>query len=79
MKAGLGVRYMSPFRDGAAPQTPSVTLLDAMLALEQGPWRYALNVQNLADKIYAATCLGRGDCWYGTRRTIVATATYRFQ
>ena len=78
LRAGLGVRYMGEFRDGAAPETPSVTLLDAMLSLDQGAWRYAINVQNLADKTYVATCLGRGDCWYGARRTIVASATYRF-
>jgi iron complex outermembrane receptor protein len=80
-KAGLGWRYMSAFRDnqgGAGPEVPSVKLLDAMIARDQGPWRYALNVQNLADKVYVATCLGRGDCWFGNRRTIVASATYRF-
>jgi iron complex outermembrane receptor protein len=35
-------------------------------------------VQNLTDKIYFATCLGRGDCWYGARRTVIASARYRF-
>jgi iron complex outermembrane receptor protein len=78
LRAGLGIRYMSAFRDGAAPETPSVTLYDAMVSLDQGQWRYALNVQNLADKVYVATCLGRGDCWYGARRTLVASAAYRF-
>lgn len=76
--AGLGVRYFSAFTDGAAPRTPSVTLVDAMIGYEQGPWRYALNVQNIEDEEYVATCLGRGDCWFGARRTVVATASYRF-
>ncbi|HEY9381686.1 MAG TPA: TonB-dependent receptor, partial [Burkholderiales bacterium] len=76
--AGLGVRYFSAFTDGAAPQTPSVTLVDAMIGYEQGPWRYAVNVQNLEDKEYVATCLGRGDCWFGARRTVVGTVSYRF-
>jgi iron complex outermembrane receptor protein len=53
-------------------------LVDAMLGLDRGPWRYALNVQNLGDRTYVATCLGRGDCWYGARRTAIASATYRF-
>jgi iron complex outermembrane recepter protein len=78
LRAGLGVRYMGSFKDGVAPETPSVTLVDAMVGLDRGPWRYALNVQNLADKIYVSTCLGRGDCWYGSRRTVIASATYRF-
>ncbi len=76
--AGLGVRYSSSFTDGAAPQTPSVTLFDGMIGYEHGPWRYALNVQNIADKEYVSTCLGRGDCWFGARRTVVGTVSYRF-
>jgi iron complex outermembrane recepter protein len=55
-----------------------VTLLDALLAWENPTWRAALNVTNLTDKTYVATCLGRGDCWYGARRTVNATVTYRF-
>jgi iron complex outermembrane receptor protein len=78
LRAGFGARYMSSFTDGTAPETPSVTLVDAMLGLDRGPWRYALNVQNLGDRTYVATCLGRGDCWYGARRTAIASATYRF-
>jgi iron complex outermembrane receptor protein len=78
LRAGLGARYMEAFTDGTAPETPSVTLLDAMVGLDRSAWRYALNVHNLGDKTYVATCLGRGDCWYGARRTVVASATYRF-
>ncbi|MCD6076238.1 MAG: TonB-dependent siderophore receptor [Ramlibacter sp.] len=76
--AGAGVRYMSAFRDGPAPETPSVTLVDLMLAYETSSWRYALNINNAADREYVGTCLSRGDCWYGARRNIVASATYQF-
>jgi iron complex outermembrane receptor protein len=76
--AGAGVRLMSSFHDGAAPTTPSLALLDAMLAYDTMHWRYALNINNVADKIYVSTCLSRGDCWYGSRRTVTASATYRF-
>jgi iron complex outermembrane receptor protein len=76
--AGLGVRYMSAFTDGAAPRTPAVTLLDGLLGYDQGPWRYTVHVQNLTDKTYVSTCLSRGDCWYGQRRTVIASARYRF-
>jgi iron complex outermembrane receptor protein len=78
LSVGAGVRWLGSFRDGAAPHTPSVTLVDAMLAYETPSWRYALNVNNLFDKTYVSTCLSRGDCWYGSQRTIVASATYRF-
>ncbi|GAB2886678.1 TonB-dependent siderophore receptor [Paralcaligenes ginsengisoli] len=75
---GAGVRWLSSFRDGHAPKTPAVTLVDAMLAYETPSWRYALNVNNMFNKSYVSTCLGRGDCWYGAQRSIVASASYRF-
>jgi len=75
---GAGLRHMSAFRDGAAPRVPSVTLADLLLAYETSHWRYALNVSNVADRTYASTCLSRGDCWFGARRNVIATATYLF-
>ena len=78
LQAGAGVRHMSRFHDGVGPEVPSVTLVDAMVAWDSAAWRVALNVNNLADRTYVATCLGRGDCWYGARRNAVATVTYRF-
>jgi iron complex outermembrane receptor protein len=75
---GAGARYMSSFKDGAAPTTDAVTLLDAMLAWDSPKWRIALNVSNLTDKTYVATCLSRGDCWYGARRNAILSATYRW-
>lgn len=75
---GAGVRYKSAFHDGDAPTVPALTLLDAMAAWETGPWRLALNVNNLADKTYVATCLRRGDCWWGARRNVVASVAYRY-
>lgn len=85
--AGAGVRWMSSFRDVAydydgnaspAPTTPAVTLVDAMVAWENPTWRAALNVTNLSDKVYYSTCLSRGDCWYGARRSVIGSLTYRF-
>lgn len=75
---GAGVRHMSAFKDGPAPEVPSVTLLDLLLAYETGNWRYALNINNATDKKYVGTCLSRGDCWFGARRNVIATATYLF-
>jgi len=76
--AGLGLRYMSAFDSLPAPTTPSVTLADAMVSFDASAWRWALNVNNLADKRYFSICMGRGDCWFGARRNIVLSATYRF-
>ena len=74
-----GVRYTGETGDGQERlMTPSNTLLDALFAFEQGSWKYALNVNNLFDDDYVATCLGRGDCWFGTRRKVIGSVHYRF-
>jgi iron complex outermembrane receptor protein len=75
---GGGVRWMNAYRDGAGPRVPSVALLDMMVAYESASWRYALNVSNLTDEKYSASCGARGDCWFGARRNVIASATYRF-
>jgi iron complex outermembrane recepter protein len=76
-RAGLGVRYIGEsFNSTHIVKTPDVTLFDAMLGLDHGNWRYALNASNLADREYVSTCLTRGDCWIGARRAAIATATY---
>jgi iron complex outermembrane receptor protein len=79
--AGAGLRMMSSFRDlqtGVGPRVPGVALADLVFAYDTERWRYALNINNVTDKVYFSTCLSRGDCWYGSRRNIVASATYRF-
>ncbi len=76
---GGGVRYTGKSWDGTdSLRTPSATLLDAMVAWENGPLRVALNVANLTDKVQLTTCLARGDCFYGQRRTVTLSANYRF-
>ncbi|HLU19570.1 MAG TPA: TonB-dependent siderophore receptor [Pusillimonas sp.] len=75
---GAGVRWFSSFRDGSGPEVPSLTLVDAMLAYDTKHYRLALNANNLLDKVYVSTCLERGDCWYGARRSVVASVTYKF-
>ncbi|MDM0005872.1 TonB-dependent siderophore receptor [Variovorax sp. J22G73] len=76
---GGGVRYLGESWDGTdALRTPSVTLFDAMFAWDNGPLRLSLNASNLTDKVQITTCLTRGDCFYGQRRSVTASATYRF-
>lgn len=77
--AGAGVRYFSASYDGTdRNKVGSATLVDAVLAYDHGPVRVALNVNNLFDKEYLTTCLARGDCYFGARRTVVGSVTYRF-
>lgn len=79
LSLGAGARYVGRIGDGTGSVfVPSVTLMDAMAAYQTGPWRFALNINNLADKDYVAVCLARGDCWFGGRRKVVLTADYRW-
>ena len=76
---GAGVRYTgSQWSGTTAIDTPSVLLADAMVAYDAGDWRLALNLNNLTDKVNITQCLARGDCFYGERRSVVLTGTYRF-
>jgi len=77
-RAGLGVRYVGETWDGIDNlSTPSTTLVDALFSVERDHWRLAVNASNLLDKTYIATCLERGDCWYGNRRKMFASVTIR--
>jgi iron complex outermembrane receptor protein len=49
-----------------------------MIGYEIDQWDFALNMRNLTDKSYFATCLGRGDCFPGEERTIVGRVSYKF-
>jgi iron complex outermembrane receptor protein len=77
--AGAGVRFVGGSYDGKDQhRVSSVTLVDAMLGYDRGPYRFALNVANLFDREFLSTCLARGDCYYGARRTVIGSVTYRF-
>lgn len=79
VRAGAGIRFVGRTWDGLDTlSAPSNTLVDALFAIDRGRWRYALNASNLFDKVYFATCLDRGDCWYGSRRKLVGTLTRRW-
>ncbi|MDH0060092.1 TonB-dependent siderophore receptor [Stutzerimonas stutzeri] len=77
--AGAGVRYVGTSWDGTdSLKTPSTTLFDAMLGYAYQDWSLTLNATNLEDETYYTTCLSRGDCFTGNRRTLTATASYSF-
>lgn len=81
----LGVRYTSSSA-GNIPAwyfptvmtNPSVTLWDAALRYDRADWRVALTASNLFDEEYVARCYSDTNCFYGTRRTVVASITRRF-
>jgi iron complex outermembrane receptor protein len=79
VSVGGGIRYVGTSWDGADNlETPDFTLFDAMIGYETGPWKASLTINNLADKVHVTTCLSRGDCFYGMRRTVTANLRYSF-
>lgn len=78
-KAGLGVRYVGESYDGTdSLKTPSYTLGDVMVGYETERWDFSINLRNLTDEDYMATCLARGDCFPGESRTVVGRAVMKF-
>ncbi|WEX18625.1 TonB-dependent siderophore receptor [Pseudomonas sp. G11] len=85
--AGAGARYVgSSWGDTANTlKVPGYTLFDAAvhydianIANPKDNLRLALNATNLANKEYVASCLSYSWCWYGSQRTVQASATYRW-
>lgn len=81
-RMGLGVRHVGESVSETATlryETPDYTLADLMVGYAVSDnLDLALNVRNLTDKTYLTSCLTRGDCFPGLRRTVTGSLTYRF-
>ena len=89
---GAGARYASENEsngtaflasNGFAPTpvrvvTDGYVVFDAMVGYSFKKFQATLNVRNIADREYNATCLARGDCFPGEKRTIVGRIARRF-
>ena len=77
---GGGVRYVGPSFANTANTlvVPSVVLGDVTIHYEWQNWRAALNVINVADKIYVASCASDTSCFYGDRRRATASLSYKW-
>lgn len=69
LRLGGGVRYIGESWSGDV-RTPGYTLGDLVAAVDWRDWTFQLNANNVTDKIYYSTCLARGDCFLGVRRTV---------
>lgn len=78
---GVGVRYIGKSYGDALNtfEVPEVWLMDAALhyTLDQH-WRFSITANNLLDKEYVGQCGSATTCYYGYRRNVIGTATYRF-
>jgi len=77
---GIGVRYLSSsFGDpGNQWVNPSVTLADAIIHYDVKKWRFALNANNLFNKIYVARCTSAQECFYGEERQVTLTVSKKW-
>ncbi|MDN3273081.1 TonB-dependent siderophore receptor [Frankia sp. RB7] len=77
---GGGVRYVGKsYADNVNTLVvPSYVLGDAAIHYEWQGWRYALNVANITDKIYVGSCSSSSACFYGDRRRVTASASYKW-
>ncbi|MES2196010.1 MAG: TonB-dependent siderophore receptor [Pseudomonadota bacterium] len=77
---GGGVRYVGEsFADQANTlAVPARGLADAVLHYEYQQWRAALNVTNIADKIFVSSCDGVSSCFYGERRKATLSLAHRW-
>lgn len=77
---GGGVRYVgSSWADAANTlEVPAVVLGDLVVHYEWQNWRMALNVINVTDKTYVASCAAITSCFYGDRRRITASVSYKW-
>jgi len=75
---GTGARYIGARYGDAANMVKidGVTVFDAAVHYTRGPWRFALNAQNLSDK--ETGTYSSGVFWPGLKRAVTASASYRF-
>ena len=76
-RIGAGARYVGASYSEPI-KTDSSMLYDAMVGYRLNDWDFTVTGTKLADETYYTTCLARGDCFTGNRRTIVGTVSYAF-
>jgi iron complex outermembrane receptor protein len=77
---GAGVRYIGQsYGDNLEDlSVPGFTLADAAIHYEWNNFKFQLNGSNIFDKDFVAACFGVEQCFYGERRTVFGTVTYRW-
>ncbi|PAY00080.1 TonB-dependent siderophore receptor [Pseudoalteromonas sp. HM-SA03] len=90
LKFGAGIRHVGETYDGSRTVelngqtlhqqlvTDNFTLIDMMIGYDIEQYQFSLQVDNVSDKTVITSCLYRGDCFYGQRRTISANVKYKF-
>ncbi|WP_111412346.1 TonB-dependent siderophore receptor [Billgrantia lactosivorans] len=78
LRLGGGIRHVGSSVGGEL-EAPDYTLFDAMVAYDfDDNWRAQLNVNNLTDEIYVASCEADFWCYYGESRSVIGSLSYRW-
>ncbi len=77
---GAGVRYVgSSFATATnSLKVPDHVLMDASIHYDWDNWRLQANAQNLLDRRFVASCSDANSCFYGDRRRVNASLSYRW-
>lgn len=77
---GAGVRYVgSSYADQANTlPVPERTLGDVSVHYDWQQWRAAVNITNITDEVYVASCDGATSCFYGDRRRVLGSLAYKW-
>ncbi len=77
---GAAVRYVGKSYADAANtmEVPAYTLVDASVHYEIKGWRAQINIANLFDKTYVASCSSATACYYGDRLRTTASLSYKW-
>ena len=76
---GAGVRYIGETTDSTNTVTvEDVALFDAAIHYQWNSFRFALNANNLTDETYISSCFSPTFCYFGQRRTVLGSVTYRW-
>lgn len=77
---GAGVRYVGNTPGDMANTffVPSSVLFDAALRYDFKNIRLAIRANNVFDETYVSTCFSLDSCYYGGRRSVIGTWTYKW-
>ncbi|TDR85169.1 TonB-dependent siderophore receptor [Enterovirga rhinocerotis] len=59
-------------------RVPAYTLGDAQVHYERNGWRFAVNMTNITDEKYVGGCADLTSCYYGERRRVTGSISYRW-
>jgi iron complex outermembrane receptor protein len=76
---GLRAQSSTYGNDSNTFKVPAFAVADAVIHYDWKQWRFAVNAQNLFDKTYVISCYDTHfGCFYAERRTVLASARYRW-